>query len=804
MKSIKFSDYIKVIKPNYVYLRLKPANHIRNNSTDKIAKVIPSLYKSFTQQIKADEHKAVKVLGKEFMIGTKYNFEVNSKVSYFVYIEKKKIEFYFIVPANCLSIIKERMTDAWGGITIEEVSAIPTFSDSAIQKQLVYKKEDGLSLEVNKTNNDLLRSNLNVVDVMEDGDKIGIFYNFLPTSQFSWPSAYRNTIEKVKRGIPTDRDKFDLWFAFKWLIAEVNSTLNGIAESFGSSKKKDESTSLLETALQRMNGGKEISESTKRKASSTIVNTQIALVSESKEKSREYNNMRSLVQSFDAISGDNYLIAKPLKKKIDYTALSIGGEINKTSAEECNNFIALPGRELLEQYDFIEKIETKETQVPEDLRKGKFRIGVNAYRGMQQLAYLSTDFEYQQLPLILIGPQRAGKSTLIGNLCYDAIKAGECTIIFDYIGNCELSGEVSELFSSDKILNIDCDNFSTMQGLGYNEVGMSDDADIQYDNAKKQTTQLTTLINSVNVDDSQLSARMERYLESASNAVFLLGGPIRDVFTVLQNHQVRHSYLNQIPKAQQENMEEYITALQELDELSKDGDLIGTKIHLVSGIIDRLNKLKKNTYLEKMLKKDTANNINLVTEMQKNQLICLRMPEVMFSTDGERDIYTTYWLTKIWMALQIRKAQLKDRKLFTKCNLIIDELYQVENTEKSLSKIISRLAKFGLKPIISCHYLNQIKYIREELRSANASYMLIAGCDKKNFHELSSELYPFEESDLLKLPRYHSMNLIKNKTGYARFITKLPKPVSVFGKQKRIKVKASIKSLVPYRRKPAL
>jgi ABC-type cobalamin transport system ATPase subunit len=804
MKSIKFSDYIKVIKPNYVYLRLKPANHIRNNSTDKIAKVISSLYKSFTQQIKADEHKAVKVLGKEFMIGTKYNFEVNSKVSYFVYIEKKKIEFYFIVPANCLSIIKERMTDAWGGITIEEVSAIPTFSDSAIQKQLVYKKEDGLSLEVNKTNNDLLRSNLNVVDVMEDGDKIGIFYNFLPTSQFSWPSAYRNTIEKVKRGIPTDRDKFDLWFAFKWLIAEVNSTLNGIAESFGSSKKKDESTSLLETALQRMNGGKEISESTKRKASSTIVNTQIALVSESKEKSREYNNMRSLVQSFDAISGDNYLIAKPLKKKIDYTALSIGGEINKTSAEECNNFIALPGRELLEQYDFIEKIETKETQVPEDLRKGKFRIGVNAYRGMQQLAYLSTDFEYQQLPLILIGPQRAGKSTLIGNLCYDAIKAGECTIIFDYIGNCELSGEVSELFSSDKILNIDCDNFSTMQGLGYNEVGMSDDADIQYDNAKKQTTQLTTLINSVNVDDSQLSARMERYLESASNAVFLLGGPIRDVFTVLQNHQVRHSYLNQIPKAQQENMEEYITALQELDELSKDGDLIGTKIHLVSGIIDRLNKLKKNTYLEKMLKKDTANNINLVTEMQKNQLICLRMPEVMFSTDGERDIYTTYWLTKIWMALQIRKAQLKDRKLFTKCNLIIDELYQVENTEKSLSKIISRLAKFGLKPIISCHYLNQIKYIREELRSANASYMLIAGCDKKNFHELSSELYPFEESDLLKLPRYHSMNLIKNKTGYARFITKLPKPVSVFGKQKRIKVKASIKSLVPYRRKPAL
>jgi hypothetical protein len=90
---------------------------------------------------------------------------------------------------------------------------------------------------------------------------------------------------------------------------------------------------------------------------------------------------------------------------------------------------------------------------------------------------------------------------------------------------------------------------------------------------------------------------------------------------------------------------------------------------------------------------------------------------------------------------------------------------------------ISQYAKFGLKPIISAHYLNQIRHIREELRSANASYMLISGCDKKNYEELKSELYPYQEEDLLKLPRYHSLNLIKNKDGYARFITKLPKPI---------------------------
>ena len=80
-----------------------------------------------------------------------------------------------------------------------------------------------------------------------------------------------------------------------------------------------------------------------------------------------------------------------------------------------------------------------------------------------------------------------------------------------------------------------------------------------------------------------------------------------------------------------------------------------------------------------------------------------------------------------------------------------------------------------MKPIISCHYLNQIKVIRDELRSANASYMLISGCDKKNFSELKEELYPFEVEDLLALPRWHSLNLIKSAGGYESFITDLTK-----------------------------
>jgi len=314
--------------------------------------------------------------------------------------------------------------------------------------------------------------------------------------------------------------------------------------------------------------------------------------------------------------------------------------------------------------------------------------------------------------------------------------------------------------------------------MGYNEVPKSKDPFMQYKNAKEQTALLMTLVDSINLDSASFTARMGRYFESAALAVFLNNGPIKDVFSVLVNHKVRKDYIDRIPEAQLENMLEYMDYLSELDDVEK-GKVVGTRSHLITGAIDRLQKLKVNAYIETMLKKDTSGNINLVEEIQKNQLIVIKMPQRMFLTDNEKDVYVTYWMTKVWLALQIRDELYEsDRAKMTKLNLLIDELYQVTNAEKFLKEKLSQLPKFNIKPIISCHYLNQLKVIREEFRSANASYMLIAGCDKQNYSELKSELYPYEEEDLLKLKRFYSLNLIKCNDGYATFITHLPAPIS--------------------------
>jgi hypothetical protein len=436
----------------------------------------------------------------------------------------------------------------------------------------------------------------------------------------------------------------------------------------------------------------------------------------------------------------------------------------------------MAGRDILERYNFIEKVETQETEVPEDLRKGYMRLGVTTHRGNKQPAYLTTDKEYKNLSLVVIGPQRSGKTTLFGNLTKDAIDNGECVIIFDFIETCEMSSQVASLFPKDKVLNIECDNIKKAQGLGYNEVRISDDPWTQYTNAKMQTTQLLELINSVNTEDKRLAPKMERYLESASNVVFISGGSIIDVFEVLTEEQVRRSFIGKLPKSQLKYLSKYIDSLAELDDYDKEGNLRGTKLDRIVGIIDRLSKLEHNPFMELMLQKSTEGNIDLVEEVEKNQLICIKMPEDMFNTDTERDVYTTYWISKVWLAMQIR-AKLIPKDKRKPCHLIIDEVYQVQNTEAYLSKKLNRLSKFRLKPIVSCHYLDQLKHVKKELSGANASYMLLSGCNKQNFTELADNLKPFELESLLNLPEHHSMNLIKNKTGYGRFITKMPAPV---------------------------
>lgn len=754
MKSLKLSEYFEIVRPEYVFLQLIPLKSIRNYDSDKIAQAIASTYRTIFQRIRKQNKK--------------YFFTVQSKTAYYIYIEKDKVEFYFIIPKPYLSLIQDKIGETWKGITIKQVDSIPTFTAEALRYYLTYRKEDALSLATDKRSNALLNSLLATIDIMEDGDKLGIFYNFVPCEQQTWRAAYDRTMEKLKNGLPVEREKTSAIFALKILaaaLAKISEFITDVICDLTGGGKPPVRREPLDIVL---------SPETKRKRDARVVKTQIIAFSSSADFDRRHNNAISVGEAFKSISGDNELVYRRLLRNAELTKTYYpGAEVLKLSAAECGNLIALPGRELLEQYKQIEHIDVLESPVPPELRQGDIFIGTNTYRGIRQRAYLTTDKEYKHLAVALIGPTRSGKTTFISNIANDAVRSGQCTIIFDFCGNCELSDSVASKVKN--ALIIDCEDYKNLQGLGYNECDPYEpDPFKRYRNAKMQAMQLITLINSLMDEENVMSPKMDRYLECASLVAFISGGSINDVFRILQSHVVRQQFVQKVPQEQKENLRDYIEGLAELDDYDKHGELIGTKDHLITGIIDRINRLKQNTYIELMLKRSCEKNINLVEEMQKAQLICLKMPDSMFATEKEKDVYCTYWITKIWLALQIRKRDYEER---TSVNIIVDELYQVPSCQDFIRSKLSQMAKFSARMIISCHYLGQIKIIRNELKAANSSYIILSGSDKDNFAELKAELAPYEVEDVLSLKRYHALCLLKYEQGYARFVVQLPPPL---------------------------
>ncbi|WP_236883979.1 hypothetical protein [Clostridium botulinum] len=778
IKSMTLKDYFQIQKPTYKILKLTPDTSIRNYNSSNIAKAIQYMYKSITQRIHRKE--------KKFFI------ETQVKCSYMIDIQKDDVNFYFVIPERYEALIKEKITETWPKVTIELVTNITPFSQDAVKYELKYNKEDALSLNVDKKCNEPLNSILNVLDILKEGDRVGIFYNFMPAVQRGWRKEYQDTIDKIKNNEPINREKFNIKYIAKegliLLINLIQDLLDTIGDFFGAEQKKDGLT-LTEVAITSLmlDDKKKLSRSTVNKKDAMVLNTQMVVLSQSKDIKRQENNAVAVLESYNVIGEDNELIYKKIPKKNNFYVTDFkiaGAEENKLSTEECQNLLQLPGRDLLRQHKVIEKIDVLETKVPEQLQNNILRAGESTYRGNTTKVYHTEDKELKNTSVCLCGPNRSGKSTAIANMVYDFIKAGRTVILPDFCGKCQLSDELSNVIPKDKILNINCDKWEELEGFGYNEIIPKDDSLFElYNCAKMKSAKLKELINLVNDGDSDLEGRMERYLEYAALIVFVCDGSVNDVFKVLKNHVIRHEYIKNIPEDLKETMEEYVEELLEIDEWSKatkdcPAEVIGTKQGHISAILSRVHRLKQNTYIEMMLKKETDNNINLINEMQEGKLVCIKMYDSMFATQQQKDIYVCYWITKVWGALQKRFCDIKEEDL-KQTVILIDELYQTKNCEKYLTMILSQIPKYRAKIVLSCHHLGQIPIIQEELKSAMCSYVFIAGSNKKNFMAMKEEFedkgYTLE--DLLHLKRFHALNLLAYEEGYWVGITKLPPPV---------------------------
>lgn len=763
-KSIPMSKLLEVKKAEYITVQLIPTKSNKNNATSSIATLINSMYVKVNKLITIENKKLI--------------IKNTLKASYYIHITKKDVGFYFIIPKVHFIKFKSKFTEVWKNIEIREVDSIPIDPNECTKYQLRYSMNDSLSLSVDKRNNELLSSNMSVLEVLEQNECVGIFYNFIPTSEQEsnyFKMTYKEAIERYKNGenLKKSKNVIDLGIiTLKFLITFLDDLVNSILSPSKNNRQLFISTNKIE------------SPSTIRKAKNNICKSQVIILSKSDKKEREKQLSLSACNSFDEISEDNKLVGKKINKKINiYSTIINDVTVNMTSEDECNNFIALPGASLLNQYKNIEHKQTRENPVPEELKSGVVNLGEVKYKDNKECAYLSNDKSLQSLPLAIMGGSRSGKSTFSINMCKNIIDAGEGLIVIDFIKNTELAEQIKDITPVDRLIEIDLSNPKCIQSLTYNEIkikeGMSKDEILKI--ARMQANYVLQLVNIINNDDKQLAPKMRKYLGAAARVAFCSPGTsMKDILKILQSHTVRHEFIDKLSDELKIDLEDSIIALEELDDYSKvtkDNPIpmiCGTKDNKIEGIIDRIDLLRENLVIDSMLSKDPKDNVDFVKAMEQGKVILIRMRDIDFDDDISIDILTTFFIQKIWISTKVRGTMHEHPG---RCTVLIDEVFQSPTSQKLLTKQFVQSAKFGLKYVLTLHYMDQLsKEAQSALKNSNASYMLISGVDKKAFEALEEEfnIHGYCLDDLLNLKQYHSLNLIKSKDGYQSFITKLP------------------------------
>lgn len=753
-ESIKLSKYIEIQKAEYTHIQVIPSKSCRNTNTDKILVLANTMYKKLDRLIRIEN--------KKLIITSKL------KLSYYIHITKRCTEFYFIVPTVFYSQVKTKLSETWKNVEIKKVNALPININDCTKYQLSYKLNDVLSLNVDKRSNSLLNANLSVLEILQDDEAVGIFYNFIPMSQKEqnyFKISSQEALNNFRKGINLNKSKniVDLGvISLKFLVDFINGLLN----AFLSAPKN--SHNIINPVE------KTTSSSTQRKAKSDIIKTQAIICAKSDEKEREKQLCTTTFNTFTSLNGDNELEMEEVKKNIDIYKDDIKVKYNYTSTLESGKFVNVAGKDIIEQHKNIKHNKLLELRAPKCLEDGEVRIGEVKHKDDKQMTYYSTDEQMKRLGRVLLGPMGAGKDYYMTNMAKDIIKVGRGLIVLDYIDKCQLADNIKAITPIDRLIEINCANPKQLQSFAYDEYKYNDsDKEVdKIDICMQKAQQYNMLLDTINDVNSTLTPRMLRYLNAASTIVFRVNqySSFKDIIDVLKNPTKRNDIISLLPASAKELLQDEIDDLEELSKRDKKGNIENADSK-IDGILDRISKLKSSSIYTKLSYiSESTNNVDFIKAINEGKVILIKIPAKRFSKTM-RSLLATFFLQKVWIAKEQGATE-------TQTELFINEIHQSYHCQLLMEDILVECRKFNLTPTLAMHYLSQgTKKLKESILASGSSFLLLSGCDKKAYDELKHyfEKDGYSENDLVELDRYNALCLIKNEeTQYSSFVCKLP------------------------------
>jgi len=447
---------------------------------------------------------------------------------------------------------------------------------------------------------------------------------------------------------------------------------------------------------------------------------------------------------------------------------------NIWSSKELCQFLRLPDRRMmLDWKDNMRSIQVTENPIPKELLdNNSIPIGETSYKGVKIDTYFPTEKSMKAMCLTMCAPSRAGKTTLIKNQIISAIKAGDSVFCLDTIRNCEVVEDVRNHMPpeyKDKLVILDYSNLNYLIPLSFNELVDVDFKDkiTEMMVASHLTGSLTGFINSISGFDEQLSSRMRKYVSMSGRLCMTQkGSTIKDVFDVLQEHDIREKFI----KAS--GLSENSTIIQELRHL--DDGKGGTVYSMVSGIIDRMSTILNDYASDALLSVPCPDNyeLNFTKFANEGKCVLIKLSDEVFSREAISPLLT-FLFFKIWMAVGIARSKQTNPRM---TRIFIDEIHTMPFVVSFLSDKIKEMAKYGLSVTLSCHFLSDMKRLLPTLKAVGGNFMMLGGCSRENFKMIEPELLQHNISleEAMQTKPFHSLNLINYNRQYIAYTSKMP------------------------------
>ena len=770
-----------MVKREYTTYKLIPDVNVKNNQNISI---IQSMASTFLKPIE-------RVSSKGVIEPIKFYFDIE--------LSKDSASFYLTIPSNVEEMVINKAKTVWNkaNIHVEELENnfnVPTTELA----ELVLKDYNFKSLNTDKGDLFPLTNLLSMTKALNEKERVRVSICLEPLKRTNWMDKAKAEYKDYKNGKKMDRTiklseqltKLGLQGVEKGLEMYVNLQLLKFEVLFGVMfPEKTEETKqeiLVNIQQQSIDNGVTLdglSHHSVYKRTSEAFLSRILILSDSDNPERRKLNLLATANVYKDLNADNELVMRIPNQKYVKEILKHnfdGSYELVVSDKEAAKLIQLPQVTLQKLYN-LENIETREVDLPKECLTGKIRIGEVALNSKNKTVttYFSDDVKKVSFTNVVMGPEGCGKTTQIKRIAKECSWNGYSNILIDFIEDNKLAKEVMEVIDPDKTIILRIGDKGFIPALAYNEVSklITEDLDnwmkIHY--ASMIAEQVEYLINSItSTTTGELSDAMVRLLNAACRITFVKPKTtIGDVLDVLLRHDKRLKaveYAKNVYKSDS-NLFFELDSINEYDKIGK--KVIGTKTsnRSLEGVLSRFTQLTKVPFLEAMLQADINYDDDFDKWIQEGKSIFIMIPQNLFPNKKTRDIITTYYTTRIWLAAQIREDNTNSKL----CNLIFDEVHQMPNTASFIAQHVNEFRRHRLGLTMSCHYLGQFAALEEAMLSKRTNYIICKGTQKDNIKKLQEEIAPFTLDDLTRLKLHEAICSVNYISGRHNFICKLSK-----------------------------